>query len=106
MHWGSRSTSAARSASTSQRECGHADGRVCVSIVADADFGTLSVRVLCPKHRVQIYDEREAAVYDRLYSLFRAVISRLACVTRQRHMGHILPTLRRIASGTQIQEGK
>lgn len=77
-----------------------------MSIVADANLGTLSVHVLYPKRRAQMYDEREAAVYDRLYSLFRAVLSRLVWLTRRRHMGHILLTLRRTAGGTQIQEGK
>lgn len=77
-----------------------------MSIAADADLGMLGVHVLYPKHRVQMYDEREAAVYDRLYSLFRAVLSRLVWLTRRGHMGHILLTLRRTAGGTQIQEGK
>lgn len=70
-----------------------------MSIVAGADFETVSVRVELP-------DEREAAMYDRLYSLF--CDAHFAFEPSNAHAaqpGHILPALRQIAGRTQRQEG-
>jgi L-ribulokinase len=62
---------------------------------------------LCPAHRIQMPDERETAVYDKLYSLYRAAYFSLGLSDAPAaKLGHILPTLRQIAKETQTQESK
>lgn len=62
---------------------------------------------LCPPHRIQMPDEREAAVYDKLYSLYRdAYFSLGLSDAPATTLGHVLPTLRQIAEDTQTQENK
>ncbi|HEU5340998.1 ribulokinase [Edaphobacter sp.] len=84
-------------------------GSAIFAFVACGDYASVEEAqdALCPAHRVQLPDEREAAVYDRLYSLFRDAYFVLGLPNApSAPVGHILPALRQIASRTQRQEGK
>lgn len=84
-------------------------GSAIFAFMACGDFASVAEAqdTLCPAHRFVTPDEREAAVYDRLYSLFRSAYFALGKSDAQAaQVGHILPGLRQIASRTQIQEGK
>lgn len=84
-------------------------GSAIFAFVACGDYASVEEAqdALCPKHRVQMPDKHEAAVYDRLYSLFRDAYFALGLPNAPAtQLGHILPALRQIASRTQSQEGK
>lgn len=84
-------------------------GSAIFAFVACGDYASVEEAqdALCPAYRTQMPDEREAAVYDRLDSLFRDAYFALGQPNAPAaQLGHILPTLRQIASGTQTQGSK
>ena len=84
-------------------------GSAIFAFLASGNFASIEEAqdALCPPHRFVMPDERESAVYDRLYSLFRSAYFALGKPDAPAaRVGHILPALREIASGTQIQDGK
>lgn len=82
-------------------------GSAIFAFVACGDYASVEQAqdALCPPHKTYLPDPREAAVYDRLYLLFREMYFSLgepdAPAVR---IGHILPALRKIASVTQAME--
>ena len=60
---------------------------------------------LCPPSKTFFPDEREAAVYDKLYSLYRELYFALGqAAAPPASVGHILPALREIAAATRTME--
>jgi L-ribulokinase len=84
-------------------------GSAIFAFVACGDYTSVEEAqdALCPAHRIQMPDEREAATYDKLHSLYRAAYFSLGSSDAPAvQLGHILPTLRQIANETQTQENK
>lgn len=76
-------------------------GSAIFAFVTSGDYASVQEAqdALCPPHTTYLPDEREAAVYDELYSLYRELYFSLGEPTAPAaHIGHILPTLRKIAS--------
>jgi L-ribulokinase len=59
---------------------------------------------LCPKHRVIEPDAAAARVYDELYDLFGTLYWAFGSPMRRTGMGHVLPSLRRIAAQARTAE--
>jgi L-ribulokinase len=84
-------------------------GSAIFAFVACGDYTSVEEAqdALCPAHRIQMPDEREAATYHKLHSLYRAAYFSLGLSDAPAvQLGHILPTLRQIANETQTQENK
>lgn len=82
-------------------------GSAIFAFIACGDFESVpeAQNALCPAHRVQMPDERESAIYDELYSLYRELYFSLGQPDAPpARIGHILPALRRIALQTQTRE--
>jgi L-ribulokinase len=82
-------------------------GSAIFAFVASGDYASVEQAqdALCPPYKTYLPDEREAAVYDRLYPMFRELYFSLGepdapCA----RIGHILPTLREIAIETQVRK--
>ena len=76
-------------------------GSAIFAFVACGDFATLQEAqdALCSAYTTYMPDEREAAIYDQIYSLFRDLYFSLGQPDAPpARVGHILPTLRRIAA--------
>ncbi|GGG70371.1 ribulokinase [Edaphobacter dinghuensis] len=76
-------------------------GSAIFAFIASGDYASIedAQDALCPPHKLFLPDEREASLYDKLYSLYRELYFSLgtqdapaACI------GHVLPTLRKMAS--------
>lgn len=79
-------------------------GAAIFAFVACGDYESVegAQAALCPPYRTQLPDERESAVYDKLYSLYRELYFSLGLPDAPAaRIGHILPTLREIAIKTQ-----
>ncbi|MFZ0518414.1 MAG: ribulokinase [Acidobacteriaceae bacterium] len=82
-------------------------GSAIFAFVASGDYASVEAAqsALCPPFATYVPDPREAAVYDRLYALFRELYFSLgspdAPATR---IGHVLPTLREIAAEARASE--
>jgi L-ribulokinase len=82
-------------------------GSAIFAFVACGDYASVEEAqdALCPPYKAQLPDDRESAIYDKLYSLYRDLYFSLgvpdAPATR---IGHILPALRQIATETQTRE--
>jgi L-ribulokinase len=84
-------------------------GSAIFAFVACGDYASVAEAqdALCPAFRVEMPDEREAAVYDKLYSLYRELYFALGLPDGPAaRIGHVLPSLRQIAIETQVQENK
>jgi L-ribulokinase len=82
-------------------------GSAIFAFVASGDYASIeeAQNALCPPHRKFLPDAREAAVYDRMYSLFRELYFSLGAQDASAvRIGHILPALREIASEVQAME--
>ena len=80
-------------------------GSVIFAFVASGDFASVEEAqdALCPPFKTYLPDEGEAAVYDRLYSIFRELYFSLGTPNAPpAQIGHILPTLREIAAEAQV----
>ncbi len=76
-------------------------GSAIFAFLAAGTFKTIEEAqdALCPKHRVIEPDARAAGVYDELYDLFRRLYAAFGSPHAARmEVGHILPSLRRIAA--------
>lgn len=76
-------------------------GSAIFAFLAAGTFKTIeeAQAALCPKHRVIEPDANAVKVYDELYDLFRRLYAAFGSPNSARmNVGHILPTLRRIAS--------
>lgn len=82
-------------------------GSAIFAFVASGDYASVEQAqdALCPPYKTYLPDKHETAVYDRLYLLFRELYFSLgnpdAPASR---IGHILPTLRKIANEAQARE--
>jgi L-ribulokinase len=75
-------------------------GSAIFAFLACGDYASVEEAqdALCPAHRIQMPEEREAAVYDELYSLYRDVYFSLGMLDAPAApLGHVLPSLRKIA---------
>lgn len=84
-------------------------GSAIFAFVACGDYASVeeAQEALCSPHRIQMPDEREAAIYERLYSLYRELYFSLGLPdSPASRIGHILPSLRQIAIETLDQENK
>ncbi len=82
-------------------------GSAIFAFVASGDYASVEQAqdALCPPYTTFLPDEQEAAVYDRLYSMFRELYFSLGKPDApSARIGHILPTLRQIAIETQVRE--
>ncbi len=82
-------------------------GSAIFAFIASGDYASVEEAqdALCPPYKTYLPDEREAAVYDRLYPLFRELYFSLGMPEAPAaRIGHILPTLRQIAIDTQAME--
>jgi L-ribulokinase len=82
-------------------------GSAIFAFVASGDYSTVQQAqdALCPPFATYLPDKREAAVYDRLYELFREVYFALGLPDAPAApLGHILPALRKIAVETKGME--
>jgi L-ribulokinase len=76
-------------------------GSAIFAFVASGDYASVQQAqdALCPPYTTYLPDEREAAVYDELYSLYRELYFSMGDPNAPAtHLGHILPTLRKMAS--------
>ncbi len=76
-------------------------GSAIFAFAASGDYASVEEAqdALCPAHITYLPDEREAAVYDKLYSLYRELYFSLGVPNAPAtSIGHVLPTLRKIAS--------
>ncbi len=79
-------------------------GSAIFAFVASGDFASVEEAqdALCPPFKTYLPDEGEAAVYDRLYSMFRELYFSLGAPNAPpAQIGHILPALREIAAEAQ-----
>ena len=84
-------------------------GSAIFAFVASGDYASVedAQNALCPSYTTYLPEEREAAVYDRLYSLYRELYFSLGMPNAPAaHIGHVLPTLRKIAAEAQVPELK
>jgi L-ribulokinase len=82
-------------------------GSAIFAFVASGDYASVEQAqdALCPPYKTYLPDSREAAVYDRLYSLFRELYFSLGKPDAPAaRVGHILPTLREIAIEVQVRK--
>jgi L-ribulokinase len=78
-------------------------GSAIFAFLACGDYASVEEAqdALCPAYRIQMPDEGEAAVYDTLYSLYRDVYFSLGTPDAPAApIGHVLPSLRKIAMQT------
>lgn len=76
-------------------------GSAIFAFVASGDYASVEEAqdALCPAHTTYQPDPREAVVYDKLYSLYRELYFSLGEPSAPAaQIGHVLPTLRKIAS--------
>src|SRR6185437_8278165 len=76
-------------------------GSAIFAFLASGDYASVEQAqdALCPPYTTYLPDEREAAVYDKLYSLYRELYFSMGDPNASAaHLGHILPTLRKMAS--------
>ena len=76
-------------------------GSAIFAFVASGDYASVEEAqdALSPPHKMFLPDEREASIYDKLYSLYRDLYFSLGTQDAPAaSIGHILPTLRKIAS--------
>jgi L-ribulokinase len=84
-------------------------GSAIFAFIACGEYSSVedAQNALCPPFRVQLPDKREAAVYDEQYRLYRDLYFSLGAPDAPpASIGHILPTLRRIATETQSQRAQ
>jgi L-ribulokinase len=82
-------------------------GSAIFAFMASGDYASVEEAqdALSPSHTIFLPDEHEASVYDKLYSLYRELYFSLGTPDAPAaHIGHVLPTLRKIAS--EIPEPK
>jgi L-ribulokinase len=75
-------------------------GSAIFAFLACGDYASVEEAqdALCPAYRIQMPEEREAAIYDELYSLYRDVYFSLGTPDAPAApIGHVLPNLRKIA---------
>jgi L-ribulokinase len=76
-------------------------GSAIFAFLASGDFASIedAQNALCPAYKTYAPDPREAAVYDKLYALYRELYFSLGSPhAPAARIGHILPALREIAS--------
>ena len=79
-------------------------GSAIFAFVACGDYASVEEAqdALCPPYKAQLPDDRESAIYDKLYSLYRDLYFSLGVPDAPAaRIGHILPALRQIATETQ-----
>ncbi|MGH9446561.1 MAG: FGGY-family carbohydrate kinase, partial [Terriglobia bacterium] len=84
-------------------------GSAIFAFVASGDYASAEKAqdALCPSFKTFLPDPREAAVYNQLYPLFRELYFSLGLPgAPAAQLGHVLPTLREIATGTHASELK
>ncbi len=82
-------------------------GSAIFAFLASGDYSSVEEAqdALCPPSETFLPDEREAAVYDNLYSLYRELYFSLGQADAPpARIGHILPALREIAAGARVLE--
>ncbi len=82
-------------------------GSAIFAFVACGDYASVAEAqdALCPAYKTQLPEKREAAVYNKLYSLFRELYFSLGLPDAPAaRIGHILPSLREIALQTLAAE--
>lgn len=82
-------------------------GPAIFAFVACGDYASVEEAqdALCPPYRTQFPDQRESAIYDKLYSLYRELYFSLGVPDApSARIGHILPTLREIAIEAQARK--
>lgn len=82
-------------------------GSAIFAFVASGDYASVeqAQSALCPPFATYLPDPREAAVYDRLYALFRELYFSLGSPDASAaRIGHVLPTLREIATEARTSE--
>ncbi len=80
-------------------------GSAIFAFLASGDYHSVEEAqdALCPPSKAFFPDEREAAVYNNLYPLFRELYFSLGQVDAPpARIGHILPALREIAAGARV----
>jgi L-ribulokinase len=82
-------------------------GSAIFAFVASGDYASVEAAqsAHCPPFATYVPDPREAAVYDRLYALFRELYFSLGSPDAPAaRIGHVLPTLREIATEARASE--
>lgn len=86
-------------------------GSAIFAFLASGDFGSVeeAQNALCPPTKTYLPEEREAAIYGKLYSLYRNLYFSLgdsSASAASLELGRVLPSLREIAAGVRALETK
>ena len=82
-------------------------GSAIFAFLASGDYSSVEQAqdALCPSTKTFLPDEREAAIYEKLYPLYRELYFSLGQADAPpARIGHILPALREIAAGRRNLE--